>query len=116
MKVVINVSPLKNAHKTRGIGYYTNHLIEALREDPTIELQEFTNLSQITNVDVIHYPWFDLFFHTLPIKRQYPTVVTIHDVIPLVFPHHYPKGIRGKINFMLQKIALKSCKFIITDS
>lgn len=116
MKVAISGLPLKSAHKGRGIGYYTNYLQEVLREDPSVELLEFTNLSEIKNVDVIHYPWFDLFFHTLPIRRGFPTVVTIHDVIPLVFSRYYPVGLRGRINFILQMIALRSCEQIITDS
>lgn len=116
MKIAINISPLKNAHKTRGIGYYTNHLLVALKEDASVEVDEFTSLSEISGSEVIHYPWFDLFFHTLPLKRQLPTVVTIHDVIPLVFPEHYPIGWRAKANFIMQRVALRSCKHIITDS
>lgn len=116
MKIAINNLPLKTAHKTRGIGYYTSHLLEALKQDDSVEVKEFTKLSEITGAQVLHYPWFDLFFHTLPINRRFPTVVTIHDVIPLVFSKQYPVGFRGKINFMLQKIALGSCKYIITDS
>ena len=116
MKVAICNLPLKSAHKTRGIGYYTSYLLEALKQDSLIEVEEFINLSEDSDADIVHYPWFDLFFHTLPIKRKFPTVVTIHDVIPLVFSKDYPVGLKGKINFILQKIALASCKYIITDS
>ncbi len=116
MKVGINVYPLKSGHKNRGIGYYTNNLIENLKKDPSLNIQEFTHISEVKNVDIVHYPWFDFFFHTLPIKKTYPTVVTIHDVIPLKFRHQYPMGIGGRVNFYLQKLALKNCKAIITDS
>ncbi|MDD5415733.1 MAG: glycosyltransferase family 1 protein [Candidatus Daviesbacteria bacterium] len=116
MKIAINYLPVKNAHKVRGIGYYTNLLLEFLKQDTSIQIQEFINLSEVKDANLVHYPWFDLFFHTLPIKRRLPTVVTIHDVMPLVFPEHYPVGLRGKINFILQEIALKSCNYIITDS
>lgn len=116
MKVAINVYPLTSGHKTRGIGYYTDHLIEELKQDESIKVEKFTKLSEIKNIDVVHYPWFDFFFHTLHLKRPAPTVVTIHDVIPLIFPNNYPVGIKGKINFLIQKIALKNCKFFITDS
>lgn len=116
MKVAINISPLNNAHKTRGIGYYTMHLIDDLKQDKDIEVQEFTRLSELKDADIIHYPFFDLFFHTLPIKKKLPTVVTIHDVSPLVFKKNYPVGLKGKINLMLQKMALENCKYIITDS
>lgn len=116
MKVALNVYPLKSAHKDRGIGYYTKNLLEQLKKDNSIEVVEFTSLSEVKKADVTHYPWFDLFFHTLPIKRRFPTVVTIHDVMPLIFPGHYPTGFKGEINLLLQKIALGSCKHIITDS
>lgn len=116
MKVAINTLPLKSPHKYRGIGYYTACLLEVLKQDIATEVYEFTMLSQVRDVDVIHYPWFDFFFHTLPLRKPFPTVVTIHDVIPLIFPNYYPVGVKGKINFFLQKMALGSCKYIITDS
>src|SRR3989344_1245640 len=116
MKVAINIYPLKSAHTARGIGYYTKNLIKVLQNDSEIELFQFSSLSEIKDVDVVHYPWFDLFYHTLPIKKRFPTIVTIHDVIPLIFPKQHPTGIRGKINFFLQRISLNGCKFIITDS
>lgn len=116
MKVAVNVFPLHSAHKGRGIGYYTRNLLKNLQKDQELEILEFSKLSQLKAVDVIHYPWFDFFFHTLPIRKRFPTVVTVHDTTPLIFPRHYPVGIRGKINFLLQKISLRGCKFIISDS
>lgn len=116
MKVAINILPLKSAHKTRGIGYYTRNLVDNLKKDSTLEVLEFTKLSEVKETDLVHYPWFDLFFHTLPIIKRFPTVVTIHDTEPLIFPKNYPVGIRGKINFLFQKISLLNCKFVISDS
>ena len=116
MKIAINILPLKSGHKDRGIGFYTSNLIENLIKDPQINIQEFTDLSEVKYADIIHYPWFDLFFHTLPLKKKFKTIVTIHDVIPLLFPTHYPVGLRGKYNFLLQKLALRNCEYIITDS
>lgn len=116
LRVAINIVPLKTAHKARGIGYYTRNLLEILKHDNSIQVQEFVKLSEVKNADVLHYPWFDFYFHSLPIIKKIPTVVTIHDLIPLIFPKHYPVGIKGKINFILQKMALSNCKFIITDS
>ena len=104
MRVGINILPLETAHKSRGIGYYTKNLIEVLENEKGVEIFKFRNQDELKNVDLIHYPWFDLFFHTLPIKKNFPTIVTIHDVIPLIFADHYPTGIKGKFNFFLQKI------------
>lgn len=116
MKIAINIFPLQSGHKNRGIGHYTRNLVDNLKKDSTIDVQEFLKLNEVKEADLVHYPWFDFFFHTLPIKKPFPTVVTIHDVIPLKFREHYPFGLRGKVNFFLQKLALKSCRFIITDS
>src|SRR3989338_6092465 len=116
MKIAINNIPLKSAHNTRGIGYYTNHLLDVFSRDRSLDIQEFSNLDEVKNADVIHYPWFDLFFHTLPITKRFPTIVTIHDVIPLIFSRNYPVGFKGRMNFMLQKIALNNFRHIITYS
>lgn len=116
MKIGINITPLITEHKDRGIGRYTKNLLEYLRQNNAIEVVEFTNPNKLNNIDLLHYPWFDLYFHTLPIFKKYPTVVTVHDVMPLVFPKFYPAGIKGNFNFILQKIALKRSDFIITDS
>lgn len=105
MKVLI-----KSGHSDgRGVGYYTTHLIKALRHNKEVEIVD-------NNPDIIHYPYFDLFYHTFPIKKEKPTVVTIHDVTPLAMPERYPKGIKGAINLFLQKLALKNVSAIITDS
>ncbi len=115
IKVAVNILPLKNAHKNRGIGHYTRNLVEGLKNDPQIKLYEVTD-TNVGDVDIYHYPWFDLFFRSLFIKKNIPTVVTIHDVIPLKFNAHYPIGIKAKINLYLQKLALKKSSIIITDS
>lgn len=116
MKIGINVYPLIAEHKNRGIGRYTRNLLEYLEKNSSIEIVKFTDINAVKGVDIVHYPWFDLFFHTLPILSKYPTVVTVHDVMPLMFPKFYPSGIKGKFNFLLQKIALQRCDFVITDS
>lgn len=114
MKVAFNVTPLSTASKTRGIGSYTKNLLENLKKK--IKIIEFTDIKTVGEVDLVHYPWFDLFFNTLKLDRRFPTVVTIHDVTPLVFAKNYPVGVRGKVNLFFQKKSLKSCSAIITDS
>lgn len=116
MKIAINIIPLNSTHKDRGIGYYTDNLVKNLKEDSQLNIQTFTNLSEVLDTDIIHYPWFDFFFHTLPVKRPAPTVVTIHDVIPMIFRQKYPLGLRGRVNLFLQTLALKNCRAFITDS
>ena len=117
MKVAINTSPLQTGHKVRGVGSYTQKLIEALKKgNYDINFDFFQDPASPPPANVIHYPYFDLFFHTLPSKTKTSRVVTIHDVIPLVFPSYFPSGIKGYINFFFQKRALKNTGYIICDS
>ncbi len=116
MKIGFNISPLKNGHSNRGIGSYTVNLLVELKKNKSLEVFEFEDVNMLPKVDLVHYPYFDLFYPTLPLFKKYPTVVTIHDVTPLVFPKNYPKGMRGLINFNLQKLSIKNVRAVITDS
>lgn len=118
IKVAIDTSLLHDQSRFRGIGFYTKNLIEALRNlresDFSAVLMEKGKIPY--DCDLIHYPFFDFFFLTLPLRKSCKSVVTIHDCIPLVFPKRYPPGIKGKINLELQRFSLKSISRIITDS
>ena len=118
MRVAIDVSPLKSGHQFRGIGAYTKRLVEALQliKVANFEMELIEKGEIPKDCDLIHYPYFDLFFRTLPLMRKKRTVVTIHDTTPLVFPEHYPPGIKGRIRFGAQKLALKTVGGVITDS
>lgn len=116
MKVGIDITQLHKDSKQRGIGFYTQNLIEGIRKYTKEEVVVIENPSQKKQVDIIHYPYFDLFKPTLKIDNKIPTVVTIHDVTPLVFPRQYPPGFKGRLNFLRQRLSLRSVKAIITDS
>lgn len=113
MKIGFDVSPLQSGHNTRGIGSYTRNTLEELKKTDA-EIVEITD-KETSKVDVIFHPYFDFFFRTLKIGKT-PTVVTIHDTMPLIFTKAYPPGIKGKINFLFQKRELKKAKYIITNS
>lgn len=115
MKVAINIKPLLDDNRFRGVGSYTRNLITYLKKTPT-EVIEFEDFTQVGKVDLVHYPFFNPFFRTLPLRSKIPIVVTIHDVMPLLFPDNYPVGIRGKVNLQLQKLSLKNCRRVITDA
>lgn len=125
LSVAIDISPLKNTNRFRGVGFYTKNLTENL-ERAAKEKKKYSNFkiklidkpfshTTIQPFSLVHYPYFDIFFPTLP-KKTGPTVVTVHDLTPLVFPKHYPAGIKGKINWAKQKKRLQQVEAIITDS
>jgi glycosyltransferase involved in cell wall biosynthesis len=116
LKVLIDVRPLDSGHAVRGVGMYTRFLSEALEKHPAVEVYRSGLENTPQKVDIVHYPFFDLFFPTLPLLKHARTFVTIHDVIPLIFPEFYPPGKRGKLAFIRQKWALKNVAGILTDS
>lgn len=118
MNIAIDTSPLSSGHRTRGTGVYTRCLVDALKvyvPEHTYQLLT-THDSASKHVDLIHYPYFDPYFLTLPWKRTAPTVVTVHDLIPLVFRDKFPSGIRGQVKWSIQKKLLSTVSRIITDS
>lgn len=117
INVLIETTPLGDANAHRGIGTYTRLLVESLEKIPALNVQKSTlEIPADFKPDVIHYPYFDLFFSTLPITQSAKSIVTIHDVIPLKFPEFYDPGIKGSMRFLKQKFALSKVSAIITDS
>ncbi len=113
-KVAIDTGPLTSDHKVRGIGVMTKELIEALGKN--IEAVDFSK-TDLSKYDVVHYPYFHPHFLTLPKKKpSKKVIVTIHDLILLIYPKQYPPGVKGKLRFLEQKRRLKSVDAIITIS
>jgi glycosyltransferase involved in cell wall biosynthesis len=120
-KVGFITSPLTSGHSVRGVGFYTKRLLDPLHKQASefnLKIIDINDPSQINSqkLDLVHYPYFDLFFHTLPIFQSLPFVVTVHDVIPLEYPDHYPPGKKGRFNLWLQQLALHRSRKVITDS
>jgi glycosyltransferase involved in cell wall biosynthesis len=118
MKIAIDISPLQSGHKVRGVGFYLEYLKRSLLEYfPENDYVFFNNSNELgKDIDLVHYPYFDPFFLTLPLKQKYKTVVTVHDLTPLVFPEHFPAGLKGNLKWQLQKLNLKKVNAIISDS
>jgi glycosyltransferase involved in cell wall biosynthesis len=116
MKIAIDVSPLQSGHKVRGVGFYLTRLKIALEKYfPHITYDFFTGVIPKTS-DVVHIPYFDPFFLSLPFTKPKNTIVTVHDLTPLVFPDLFPVGIKGRLKWEVQKQSLRRCAQIITDS
>lgn len=117
MRVGINILPLHNAHAARGSGTYLRLLLQAFSLfDKNNIYYQFLSFRDLPDVDCIHYPFFDPFFFTMPFIKDKPVVVTVHDLIPLAYPKHFPAGIRGSIAWRIQKWKLQRVSAIITDS
>jgi len=122
MKIAIDISPLASGHhlqhRVRGTGFYLTNLKESLvKYFPENEYLFFKQGDKIpSDIDLVHIPYFEPFFLTLPIIKKHKTVVTVHDLTPLVFADKFPAGIKGKIKWKIQKHSLNNSNFIITDS
>ncbi|MBX4205584.1 glycosyltransferase family 4 protein [Candidatus Microgenomates bacterium] len=114
MKIAIEKGSTKSGHAIRGVGFYTKNLIHALgnKVDPID-----TKSADLSKYDLIHIPHFDPFIDTFPKNIESGKyMVTIHDLIPLLYPKNYPPGLKGKLRYMNQKRKAKNAQAIITDS
>lgn len=121
MRIAFDISPLETGHKIRGIGFYTRNLAFELEKlikktDWSFKAVNLNIGKKQSTYDLIHYPYFDLFFISLPLFKPTKLVVTIHDIIPLLYPEYYPPGIKGKIRFQIQKFLLKKIDAVVTDT
>jgi glycosyltransferase involved in cell wall biosynthesis len=117
MNIAIDTTPLLSGHAGRGVGIYTKELIEALSHVPDVRLTYFSKQTPIQGTpDAVHYPYFDPFFFGLPPVFAHPSIVTVHDLTPIVLLNLFPAGIRGKMAWQYQKLRLGKSRRIITDS
>lgn len=122
MTIGIDISPLESGHylqhRVRGTGFYIQNLQKSLQkyypDNRYILFNSEEGLSEKT--DLVHYPYFEPFFLTLPFSSKNKKVVTVHDLTPLVFPEQFKSGLRGMLKWHIQKLALRTADAIITDS
>ncbi len=101
--------------KVRGIGRY----LQILRENFENEFI-FTNNPSSVIYHLLSFfinPFFNFLQPPLTIKRlAQKQIAVIHDLIPLKYPSRFPAGIKGGINIVLNRYALRNYDLIITDS
>ncbi len=124
INIAIDISPTIDGNSVRGVGYYTQNLVDALQKEiKTNPLYKNWSIDLIKNnqylksniYHLIHYPYFDPFKLTLP-RNNKPTVVTVHDLIPIQFKSHFPVGFKGWLKWHIQKFHLRRVSAIITVS
>lgn len=118
-KVAFIDSSLSN-HSGRGIGFYSSRLfssLQGLADELNLSLTSITDIahSDFSDFDVVHVPFFNLFLPT-PLPKSRKLVVTIHDVVPLEFPDHYPSGVKGLLQLTKNTLLLSRARYILTDS
>lgn len=112
IKVLIDQTRLITGHKARGSGRYIKNLTACLKKLNYLDIVE----SYSDSPQAVHFPYFDPFFLTLPSRFSKPTIITVHDLIPIDHPKFFPKGVKAALKWQLQKQRLKKVDAIITDS
>jgi len=122
MRIAVDNGALSDGHSVRGIGVMVREQIQAIRKE-TLKDEALTidgvdlEKTSLGKYDIFHYPYFFPYSPTLPAKKtNQKVIVTIQDLIQLVYPKNYPPGIRGRIDFTKQKLRLKNVDGIITIS
>ncbi len=115
LKVAIDSGPLTGGDSVRGIGVYVRELTKVLKSVDVVDISK----SSLEKYDIVHLTRFNPFRISIPLKKPQKTkfVLTIYDLIPLIYPDHYPPGIRGNIKWELNKYLIhKKVDAIITIS
>jgi glycosyltransferase involved in cell wall biosynthesis len=84
------------ASDDRGIGRYARCVLESLRATAP-EDAEVVETNRPRRIDVFHSPWID----GAPLRPSCPTVVTLHDLVPLKRRGEYLRaGLRSKLRYL----------------
>ncbi len=101
--------------KVRGIGRY----LQILHENFDGEWTFISDLSSMIHdpSSIFINPFFNFLRPPLTMRRvAKKQTAVIHDLIPFKYPSHFPLGVKGKINFLLNQFALNNYDTIVTDS
>jgi glycosyltransferase involved in cell wall biosynthesis len=101
--------------KVRGVGRYLQVLKENFPDWNFIS--ELPFIQESNHPTIFINPFFNFLSPPLLMKRiAQKQIAVIHDLIPLIYPKHFPIGIKGKLIVFLNKLSLKNYDRIITDS
>lgn len=107
MKVFFDTG-VGSGHDVRGIGVHTAELFRQFKTEGRKLKAEV--VSDRDSADIIHITSFKPFEkNTIPFLevKGKKIVLTIHDLIPLIYPKHYPPGMKGRLNFLVNKYKIK---------
>ena len=106
MRVAFDSRP---AADVRGIGRYARCLLAALRDEAARRGGEIAETHRPRGHDVFHAPWID----GAPLRPRIPSVVTLHDVIPLKRPGEY---LRTGLRFRMRYLAVERASRLIVPT
>ena len=122
MKVAVDAGPTTSGHSVRGVGLYARELISALEKnkskytDLQIYYKDFEK-DDLSEYDLIHKTSFNPFYRNRGLEGINKIILTIHDLIPLIYPRQYPPGIKGKYRFNVnRRLIKKNVSLVVTDS
>jgi glycosyltransferase involved in cell wall biosynthesis len=98
----------RGSRDLRGIGRYVTCLLDALRETAGPG-REIVETHRPRRADVFHSPWID----GAPLHPPCPTVVTLHDLVPLKRRGEY---LRTGLRFRLRYLAVRRAARLIVPS
>lgn len=94
MKVGFDARP---AADPRGIGRYARSLLAALQEEALRRGGSIVESHRARGCDLLHSPWID----GAPLRPRIPTVVTLHDLVPLKRRGEYLRtGMRFRMRYL----------------
>lgn len=116
MKVAL-VKPPQVGSLARGAGFYFSRLFENLSKLTDVSILDFSYSPLVyKNFDLVHFPYFDEFFFTLPPILLQKFVISILDCTKLLFPDRFSVGLRGKVAWPWQKTLATRSSAIVTIS
>ena len=138
----LKVALYTSLNEYTGIGNYTRQLFQAMHQSGYSEIELLSEsarmdkrsiatklvsglrrlyLEQVKFPNILYSQCFELYHNTqnlgVPLRKVCPTVVTIHDIVPLVYPQRYlPSYIEKFVYTQWLKVSVKKSDHIITDS
>ena len=117
MKIGIDTGQFAKGDAIRGIGVYNRLLVENLKKLKDLKVEQVdAKRDDLSKYDLIHYIRFHPYFISIPFRKQTKSIITIHDLIPLIYPEHFPPGIKGSLRLLIQKYLIKKIDAVIAVS
>lgn len=106
MRVAFDSRP---ASDPRGIGRYARSLLVALKDEAERRGGSIVETHRPRRADVFHSPWID----GAPLRPRIPSVVTLHDLVPLKRPGEY---LRSGLRFRMRYLAVERAQRLIVPT